>query len=142
MRNKTLVRLVRDWVGKRVPDYVFRETIYRALCNAAHFVKYHWSLEVLNLSLLDFNPDTQRRILERQFGDVEFAGTDRDLERMALQREVARKVKPGDNEPIIVCETMDGWELVEGWHRTMARLPRDGTSQVLLRAWVGRLPPP
>ena len=142
MRNKALVRLVREWAGKRVPDYVFKETIYRALCCAAEFAKYRWSLELLNVSLQDFNPDTQRRILERQFGDVEFAGTDRDLERMDIQRRAADASSPGDNEPIIVRLMPDGWELVEGWHRTMARLPRDGTTQVLLRAWAGRLPPP
>ena len=139
MRNKTLVRLVKSWLGKRVPDYVFKETVYRELYYIAHIAKYRWSLEVLSVCLQDFTPDTQRRILERQFGDVEFAGTDRDLERTATQREVAGASRPGDNEPVIVYETAEGWELVEGWHRTMVRLPRDGTTRVLLRAWVGRL---
>ena len=132
-----MVRLIKEWIGNRVPEYVFKETIYNSVRHIDHILKRDWQLEVLEIGLDDFCSDTRRRILERSFGDVEFPGTDRDLERTALQREKAIAEEPGTNEPVIIEEGIDGWELLEGWHRTMARLPRDG-SKTKLRAWIGR----
>lgn len=140
MRYKGLVRLLRQWAGDRVPPYVFKETIYHSLWWIDHVAKCRWSLEVLDVGLLDFEEVTRQRILERDFGDRAMPGVREDVARTAQQRAQALVEGPGENEPVILMESPGGWELVEGWHRTMARLPRDGTSRVPLKAWVGRLP--
>lgn len=137
MRNKSLVRALKTWIGKRVPQYVFKETICTHLWYIAHIVKREWSLEVLNLGLDDLDQDSQRKILEREFGDVEYEYAVEDRARMEKAREIASLELPGTNEPIILLEESSGFELHEGWHRAMARLPRDG-SRIPIRAWIGR----
>jgi len=132
-----LMGIVRRALNGRIPPYVFRECCVSTLDWFATLGRQEWSLEVLDIGLNDFEPVTRGRILERQFGDVPFAYVSRDAERTRLQRELATDEEPGTNEPVILVLQEDGYELLEGWHRTMVRLPRDG-SRTKLRAWVGR----
>lgn len=139
MRRETrrLMDIVRRAMQGRIPDYVFRECCLSTLDWFATLGRQTWSLEVVEIGLEDFEPVTRGRILERQFGDVPFAYVSRDAERTRLQRELAASEEPGVNEPVVLILQSDGYELLEGWHRTMVRLPRDG-NRTKLRAWVGR----
>jgi hypothetical protein len=135
--TKRLMDIVRRALRGRIPDYVFRECCTSTLDWFSTLARQTWSLEVVEIGLDDFEPTTRSRILERQFGDVPFAYVSRDAERTRLQRELVIGEEPGTNEPVILMSQVDGYELLEGWHRTMVRLPRDG-GRTRLRAWVGR----
>jgi hypothetical protein len=137
MRYKSLVRAVQNWVSGRVPAYVFKETIYPNLWWVNYIANCQWRLEVINLSLADFNESTRKIILDREFGDSVSEGVRDDMARTQYQLAIAKDESPGCNEPILIIQGHDGFDLVEGWHRTMTRLPRDGVSKVPLKAWVG-----
>jgi len=128
-----------------IPEYVLHDfyrtgmgehPLYKA------FDRLNWHQQVIIVNLSDFAPDTRRRILERQFGAINPYEVHNDEERMARHKELA--VSTGKNEPIIVIKRVDGYELYEGWHRTMNILqlgkngsPPEQWEKVKINAWVG-----
>lgn len=107
-----------------------------------------------------FDEDTTWRFLDRRFGFREEPQIRNDAGRTAKQKQIMQSKEKGQNEPIIVVQTMRGYNLLEGWHRTMNYLvsgaPPDqiealqrGDSEaidfnkwqpVMIQAYVGRGP--
>lgn len=72
----------------------------------------------------DFTERTQRYFIDRRFGYRTEGQIRNDGERTDLQRQMVNYRMPGTNEPVIVRRTPQGYELLEGWHRTMGMLLR------------------
>jgi hypothetical protein len=84
------------------------------------FLNGPWKLEILNVNPEDFSETTIKAFLERDFGNINAYLVPNDEERTMKQREVV-KIN-AMNEPIIVVKKDKKYELIEGWHRTMAAL--------------------
>ena len=133
------------------PDYVVRDLMYPQAKGAKNqeelqeiisFIKQEypvkqWRLETLPITLDIFNPETQKRLKERAGGSKNPYGVPRDTERHAIQAAIIQ-TQGVRTEPIIVVRRSDGFELVEGWHRTIQHLQAypDGYTGP---AWVGYL---
>ena len=83
-------------------------------------------------------------MIRRKFGDANPGKIPNDEKRIAYQRNLAKKLKPGTNEPVIVLNKGSEYRLLEGWHRTMAILSLGNNgeeptkwSKIKLKAWVG-----
>jgi hypothetical protein len=156
MRTKGLYKSLRTEHGN-IPDYVFNEFYKSFHSNFLSKIsadtlyakrvfdklnKRTWTLERLRLSPKNFNKRTQDLFAEREFGAVNPYGVPRDAERMAIQK--TRVFGDGNNEPIIIFRNSNGYDLSEGWHRTMNLLLLGKNSEnmltwdpVLIKAWVG-----
>lgn len=107
----------------------------------------------------NFTERTKTYFLHRRFGFREEKQIRNDSERMNVQNRLMKTRPEGTNEPVIVIQTPQGYELLEGWHRMMNYLLRGappdqvqelqngGTaidfskwSPVKIQAYVGRSP--
>jgi len=99
------------------------------------FGRVRWRLEKLPITLDIFTPKTQRMIKEREGGSSNPYQVPKDTERHALQQKMIQQ-KGVSQEPIIVAKLSNGYDLIEGWHRTIQHLkayPQGYTGP----AWVG-----
>ena len=99
------------------------------------FGRVRWRLEKLPITLDIFTPKTQRMIKEREGGSSNPYQVPKDSERHALQQKMIQQ-KGVSQEPIIVAKLSNGYDLIEGWHRTIQHLkayPQGYTGP----AWVG-----
>ena len=69
--------------------------------------------------LENLHPDTQRRIRERAGGTKNPFGIPNDAARHATQASLAQQQGGVRKEPVIGKMTPQGFELIEGWHRTV-----------------------
>jgi RNA polymerase sigma factor (sigma-70 family) len=85
------------------------------------FGRVRWQLEKLPITLDVFTPKTQRMIKEREGGSSNPYQVPKDAERHALQQKMIQQ-KGVSQEPIIVAKLSNGYDLIEGWHRTIQHL--------------------
>ena len=112
------------------------------------WVDIKWKLDVRNVTLSDFSKRTRSMIIKRKFGDANPGKVPDEEKRVKLQRKLAKELKPGKNEPVIVLDRGNELKLVEGWHRTMAILGLGNNGEddplnwdeVELRMWIGTGP--
>ena len=112
------------------------------------WVDIKWKRDVLDVNLSDFTKKNRDMIIKRKFGNANPGKVPDEEARVRLQRKLAKELKPGKNEPVIVLNRGNELKLVEGWHRTMAILSLGDTgeedptkwNEVKLRAWVGTGP--
>jgi len=131
------------------PDYVLKDFLYQQAKgirnqeelddflkrNRNDFGKVQWRLEKLPITMDIFTPKTQRMILSREGGSSNPFQVPRDAERHAQQLKIIQQ-KGVSEEPIIVAKLNNGYDLIEGWHRTIQHLqvyPKGYTAP----AWVG-----
>jgi hypothetical protein len=114
------------------PEYVQRDFLYqqaKGIRNQAElddflkrnrndFGKVQWRLEKLPITMDIFTPKTQRMILSREGGSSNPFQVPRDAERHAQQLKIIQQ-KGVSEEPIIVAKLSNGYDLIEGWHRTI-----------------------
>jgi hypothetical protein len=94
-----------------------------------------WSLQTIHITLDIFTQKTQKMIKKRKGGTVNPYKVPKDAERHAIQAALLEK-NGISREPIIVFKTKKGYELVEGWHRTIQALNKYPQGYVG-PAWVG-----
>jgi hypothetical protein len=133
------------------PDYVVRDLMYKnaksltsqeELQDWVEGIKHdypvkQWRLETLDITVDIFTPKTQQQIQARAGGSINPYGVPKDAERHATQQAMIQK-KGVSKEPIIVFKTAQGYDLIEGWHRTIQHLqayPQGYQGP----AWVGYL---
>ncbi len=112
------------------------------------WVDIKWKLKVLEVNLSDFTKRNRQMIIKRKFGNANPNKVPDDEARTEYQKKLAKKLKPGTNEPVVILDNGAEFKLVEGWHRTMAilSLGDNGNSNPLkwdkikLKAWVGTGP--
>lgn len=108
------------------------------------WIEIDWKLKVLEVNPSDFTKDNLKNMIRRKFGDANPGKIPNDEKRIAFQRKLAKKLKPGTNEPVIVLNKGSEYRLLEGWHRTMAILSLGNNGEeptnwnkIKLKAWVG-----
>lgn len=131
------------------PDYVLKDFLYQQAKgirsqeelndflkrNRNDFGKTQWRLEKLPITLDIFTPKTQRMLISREGGSSNPFDVPRDAERHAQQLKMIQQ-QGVRTEPIIVAKLNNGYDLIEGWHRTIQHLkafPEGYTGP----AWVG-----
>ena len=144
-------RLIRGMVPRHWPDYVVKDWLYGKVSDdlGLEEKKYHiqhllqeypvkqWRLEQLPITMDIFTPGTQEQIRKREGGSKNPFQVPRDTERHATQAAIIKK-QGVSGEPVIMLKKPDGYDLVEGWHRTIQNLqahPEGYTGP----AWVGYL---
>ena len=87
-----------------------------------------------------FDSKTQETLLHRisQTDNVISAYVPRDAERHEIQKQIIQKSGQANQEPIIVIYHKDGYELLEGWHRTIQNI-QAFPNGYKAKAWVGYL---
>ena len=109
------------------------------------WVDIKWKLKVLELNSKNFTKQNQKTMIQRKFGNANPNNVPNDEKRIEFQKQLAKKIKPGTNEPVIMLNKGNEYRLLEGWHRTMAILslgsngetdPRNW-SKIKIKAWVG-----
>ena len=131
------------------PEYVLKDFLYSQAKhirdeeelkdflerNQKDFGQVKWRLEKLPITLDIFTPKTQRMIKQRAGGSSNPMQVPKDAERHAQQLKMIQQ-KGVSAEPIIVAKLSNGYDLIEGWHRTIQHLqayPEGYTGP----AWVG-----
>ena len=149
LRNK-----LQDYLQQQFPNwpaYVVNDWLYKnakGITNSAELADWmqgikkdypvsQWRLETLPITLDIFTPETQQRIKLRAGGSANPYGVPKDAERHATQQAMIQ-TQGVSKEPIIVFKTAQGYDLAEGWHRTIQHLqafPQGYKGP----AWVGYL---
>lgn len=147
-------RAIRAMVPRHWPDYVVKDWLYTRMSaetqitDKRKFVEWvlekypvrQWRLETLDLGYHSFDAHTQKLITLRatRSGGAEHLMVPRDDERHQTQAELIKQRGQASQEPIIVIARKDGYELLEGWHRTVqnAKAFPNGWRG---KAWVGYL---
>ncbi len=132
------------WEFANTPEYILKDFYYNHIVSDKKVVKQimtqfwgdpvmyigdywkrylrgPWKLQIIEVNPMDFTDRTVRAFIQREFGEVDTYQVKDDKQRMDTQKKLA--TKGGSNEPIIVEKTDNGkYDLIEGWHRTMATL--------------------
>lgn len=166
LRDKSIYKQMRPLFND-TPEYVFRELFYanngffkntfKSMYNKGEdiddiedvfyeWIDLRWTKGVITVNIKDFTKKTQEEMKSRGMGSIHFKDIPNDGKRTKTQQEIAKTVKLGKNEPVILIKTRTGYELVEGWHRTMSilSLGSDGTTnydkweKVKLNTWIGQ----
>jgi hypothetical protein len=89
--------------------------------NKQDFGNCKWTLTKLPITFDIFTPKTQRMLASREGGSSNPFQVPRDAERHAQQSQMIQQ-KGVSAEPIIVAKLSNGYDLIEGWHRTIQHL--------------------
>ena len=117
------------------PDYVLKDFLYQQAKgirdqaelddflkrNKQDFGNCKWTLTKLPITFDIFTPKTQRMLASREGGSSNPFQVPRDAERHAQQSQMIQQ-KGVSAEPIIVAKLANGYDLIEGWHRTIQHL--------------------
>ena len=99
------------------------------------WVDIKWKLKVLEVNPSDFTKKNLQTMIKRKFGSANPSKVPDDEKRTEYQRKLAKKLKPGTNEPVIVLDDGSEFKLLEGWHRTMAILSLGDNGESNPRKW-------
>lgn len=139
LRNKGLYSFVKQ-ILPTWPDYVLKDWVYNhmrapMLSGDVHNINKEYVLELIGdlkpntrwvynpkqpFTMDMFEPKTKLKLEQRAGGKppVGFTVPD-DAARHATQAAFAKKQGGIRKEPVILIKTFKGYELVEGWHRTI-----------------------
>lgn len=80
-----------------------------------------WKLVNVNFTMDMFEPRTKQKLIDRAGGAApkNVHVPEKDDERHATQAKLAQQQGGIRKEPVILIKTSNGYELVEGWHRTI-----------------------
>ena len=79
------------------------------------WIELSWKEQVLKLNASDFTKENQKTMMQRKFGNANPNDVPNDEERTEYQRKLAKKLKPGTNESVIVLKLGNKFRLLEGW---------------------------
>jgi hypothetical protein len=120
------------------PEWGFnRRTILKVISDAGLTPDTQWQLVPdMKFTMGMFSPWTQQQLIGRAGGHSDLGmGIPRDKERHATQAALAQQQGGIRKEPVILIKTATGYNLPEGWHRTIqhfAKYPTGYTGP----AWV------
>ena len=116
--------VLRDWLyrglTKHDPGENPKEVVDRSLAGEGMSAQTQWKLiPNFEFKIEKLHPDTQRRINIRAGGSANPMKVPKDAERHATQAALAQQQGGVRKEPVIGKMTPQGFELIEGWHRTI-----------------------
>ena len=94
-----------------------------------------WKLEKIGLTFNEFSRETQDAIKKREGGKSNPNQVPKDAERHQVQSKLISD-RGVSKEPIIVIKKSDGYDLWEGWHRTIQNI-NQFPNGYKCNAWVG-----
>jgi len=109
------------------------------------WIDVKWKLKVIEVSPSNFTKKNLQNMIQRKFGNANPSKIPDDEKRTEYQRDLAKKLKPGTNEPVIILSNGNELKLLEGWHRTMAILSLGNNGEnnptkwnkIKIKAWIG-----
>ena len=104
------------------PEWGFnRRTILKMIAENGLSPDTQWQLVPNMKFTLDmFDPKNKQKLIGRAGGHSDLGmGIPRDKERHATQAQLAQQQGGVRKEPVILLKTANGYELLEGWHRTI-----------------------
>ena len=122
--------VLKDWLYKNTKSYDpgmdtrvgYKKLVYRFIRDFTNeYGQGHWVHKVVTLGFDSFTQDTKKGIQSRHGGRVPVPGIHNDIERHRIQNNLIQK-RGVSNEPIILVQKTDGYDLLEGWHRTIQSL--------------------
>jgi hypothetical protein len=124
--------ILKDWLVPNKGDFsnlpadALRNGIMQKLQGEGLTVNTKWQLVPNMKFTMDmWNPTTRERLIARAGGkSTELVPSTmspgmKDAERHATQARLAQQQGGVRKEPVIITKTMQGWDLIEGWHRTI-----------------------
>ena len=141
-----------NWYKQQLPnwpDYVIKDFIFVKLKSVDDmnskkewiddlkktYPTIKWKLEKLNLTFDSFDKDTKEIMKQRDMGKSNPHQVPKDTERHQTQASLLQR-RGISKEPIIVIKTPDGYDLWEGWHRTLQYL-KQFPEGFICPSWVG-----
>lgn len=115
------------------PDYVIQDWLYSGsktdsrddiidkISGEGLTVNSTWQLVPnLKFTMDMFVPESKQRLIGRAGGKSDLGmGIPKDAERHATQAQLAQQQGGVRKEPVLLIKTAHGYELLEGWHRTI-----------------------
>ena len=119
--------VLKDWLVpnkgdfSNLPDTDLKNGIMEKLKGAGLTPNTKWQLVPNMQFTMDmFEPMTKQRLIGRAGGSSDLGmGIPRDKERHATQAALAQQQGGVRKEPVLLIKTDKGYELLEGWHRTI-----------------------
>lgn len=98
-----------------------KETILKMIEEAGLSPDTKWQLiPNMKFTMDMFEPGTQQRLIGRAGGHSDLGmGIPKDKERHATQAQLAQQQGGIRKEPVILIKRPKGYDLIEGWHRTI-----------------------
>ena len=103
-----------------------RETVFKMIADAGLSPDTKWQLiPNMKFTMDMFEPNSKRKLIGRAGGSSDMGmGVPKDAERHATQAALAQQQGGIRKEPVILIKTPQGYELLEGWHRTIQHFAR------------------
>jgi hypothetical protein len=119
--------VLKDWLVPNKGDFsnqpadAVKTGIMEKLQGTGLTVNTKWQLVPdMKFTMDMFNPKTKQLLVGRAGGHSDLGlGIPRDKERHATQAALAQQQGGIRKEPVILIKSTDGYELLEGWHRTI-----------------------
>jgi hypothetical protein len=119
--------VLKDWLVPNKGDFsnlpadAVKTGIMEKLQGTGLTVNTKWQLVPdMKFTMDMFNPKTKQLLIGRAGGHSDLGlGIPRDKERHATQAALAQQQGGIRKEPVILIKSTDGYELLEGWHRTI-----------------------
>jgi len=119
--------VLKDWLVpnkgnfSNLPADAIKNGIMEKLQGAGLTVNTKWQLVPdMKFTMDMFDPMTKQRLIGRAGGHSDLGlGIPRDKERHATQAALAKQQGGVRKEPVLLIKTPRGYELLEGWHRTI-----------------------
>lgn len=119
--------VLKDWLipnkgdFSNLPDTELKNGIMEKLKGAGLTPNTKWQLVPdMKFTMDMFEPMTTKRLIGRAGGNSDMGmGIPRDKERHATQAALAQQQGGVRKEPVLLIKTDKGYELLEGWHRTI-----------------------
>ena len=120
------------------PDYVVQDWLYKGgktdtkddiiekISGSGLTTDSKWQLVPNMKFTMDmFDPNSKRKLIGRAGGTSDMGmGIPKDKERHATQAALAQQQGGVRSEPVLLIKTSKGYELLEGWHRTIQHFAR------------------
>jgi hypothetical protein len=119
--------VLKDWLVpnkgnfSNLPTDAIKNGIMEKVQGAGLTANSKWQLiPDMKFSMDMFEPKTKQRLIGRAGGSSDLGmGIPKDKERHATQAALAQQQGGIRSEPVILIKRPDGYELLEGWHRTI-----------------------
>jgi hypothetical protein len=141
--QKWPIYVLKDWLYRNTKDFRTdkeTENSYKKLVTT--YVKNwinvygtgHWELNEINITTDVFEPSTKKDIMSRM-GNNDRQDIPNDLKRHQTQQTLIKSLGIS-KEPVIVVKTSNGYDLIEGWHRTIQSLKEFGSYKQMAYIYV------
>jgi hypothetical protein len=119
--------VLKDWLVPNKGDFsnlpadALKNGIMEKLQLAGLSVDTKWQLvPAMKFTMDMWEPTTKQRLIGRAGGHSDMGlGVPKDKERHATQAQLAKQQGGIRKEPVLLIKSSQGYELLEGWHRTI-----------------------